>query len=522
MKNKRIEIIVISAVLILQTVLYIVFGTQKAYIHMDEAYSFGLASYDKTEIQDNADFYNNWHDSDYFADYLRVDEDEIYDFSPVYKNQINDVHPPLYYLLLRLFMGASVGTVTFWTGLVLNIIISLFISVFIYMISQKLLANQRYIKEKSAFVTLITACTSICISNVMYIRMYCLVTLFIVMTLYMHINLLNEERLKPRNLVAMAAVVICGAMTHYYYLFFILPLFFLFIIKYVREKAYRNMLMYIATYVVSVMTYVSIFPYAFDHLFSGYRGEGVTDKLLDFAKLQNRIFDFLSILNEYAFNMIFFLVFGLIIFLQCYRCCYSAQTTCGNSSFMLVCVPSAVYFAIASICSPYTEPRYILPIGGLIVMVSLCYTVRLLSDVCGEIYCGIISVFLAVLMCISPIFLELSPSFIFEERVEAAEAIRANSNLPALYTFNPNHNRFLDDIYLFCQTDESYITKDIEINRENIIKIFDGKNTSDGIIVYINGGWENDKVIGVISEALGLKTVEYVSRLNACDIYRLS
>ena len=125
MKNKRIEIIVISAVLILQTVLYIVFGTQKAYIHMDEAYSFGLASYDKTEIQDNADFYNNWHDSDYFADYLRVDEDEIYDFSPVYKNQINDVHPPLYYLLLRLFMGASVGTVTFWTGLVLNIIISL-------------------------------------------------------------------------------------------------------------------------------------------------------------------------------------------------------------------------------------------------------------------------------------------------------------------------------------------------------------------------------------------------------------
>ena len=155
-------------------------------------------------------------------------------------------------------------------------------------------------------------------------------------------------------------------------------------------------------------------------------------------------------------------------------------------------------------------------------MVSLCYTVRLLSDVCGEIYCGIISVFLAVLMCISPIFLELSPSFIFEERVEAAEAIRANSNLPALYTFNPNHNRFLDDIYLFCQTDESYITKDIEINRENIIKIFDGKNTSDGIIVYINGGWENDKVIGVISEALGLKTVEYVSRLNACDIYRLS
>ena len=28
-----------------------------AYIHMDEAYSLGLASYDKVEIQDNEDFY---------------------------------------------------------------------------------------------------------------------------------------------------------------------------------------------------------------------------------------------------------------------------------------------------------------------------------------------------------------------------------------------------------------------------------------------------------------------------------
>ena len=69
---------------------------------MDEAYSLGLASYHRTEIQENEDFYNTWHNKEYYEDYLEVDSDEQNDFSQVYENQKNDVHPPLYYLLLRM------------------------------------------------------------------------------------------------------------------------------------------------------------------------------------------------------------------------------------------------------------------------------------------------------------------------------------------------------------------------------------------------------------------------------------
>ena len=64
MKNKKIEIIVISIIIILQTLIYIFVGAKKSYIHMDEAYSMGLASYDKVEIQDNSDFYNTWHNKE--------------------------------------------------------------------------------------------------------------------------------------------------------------------------------------------------------------------------------------------------------------------------------------------------------------------------------------------------------------------------------------------------------------------------------------------------------------------------
>ena len=57
MKNKRTEVFIIIIILIIQTIIYVCVGMQKSYLHIDEAYSFGLTNYDKIEIQDNADFF---------------------------------------------------------------------------------------------------------------------------------------------------------------------------------------------------------------------------------------------------------------------------------------------------------------------------------------------------------------------------------------------------------------------------------------------------------------------------------
>ena len=109
---------------------------------MDEAYSFGLSSFERVELHESDDFFNRWHKSDYYLDYLVVDSDEQGDYTPVYENQKNDVHPPFYYLLLRVVMGFSVDEFTMWGGLALNIVIHLFITVFTYLIIKKLLAGE--------------------------------------------------------------------------------------------------------------------------------------------------------------------------------------------------------------------------------------------------------------------------------------------------------------------------------------------------------------------------------------------
>ena len=116
MKNKKRETLIIAIVLIIQTIIFAIAGANKEYIHMDEAYSLGLASYDKVEIQDNEDFYDNWHNKQYYEDYLTVNDDEIGEYSQVYVNQKNDVHPPIYYLLLRIAMGFNINSYSIFSS----------------------------------------------------------------------------------------------------------------------------------------------------------------------------------------------------------------------------------------------------------------------------------------------------------------------------------------------------------------------------------------------------------------------
>ena len=87
--------------------------------------------------------------------------------------------------------------------------------------------------------------------------------------------------------------------------------------------------------------------------------------------------------------------------------------------------------------------------------------------------------------------------------------------------FNSSHNRFLDDILLFSKVDESYVAKDIECTEDNIRKIFEGKDTSKGIVVFINAGQQNDDVLEVIENALSLSESTHLKRLNACDVYHV-
>ena len=107
--SKKLTVILFIVILLLQIAVRVFVGYRKEYFHMDEAYSYGLMNYNKIEITNNSDFYDTWHSKDYYKDYFEIGNDEISNFKPVYENQKNDVHPPLFYLLLRIASLFTVG-----------------------------------------------------------------------------------------------------------------------------------------------------------------------------------------------------------------------------------------------------------------------------------------------------------------------------------------------------------------------------------------------------------------------------
>ena len=52
-KGRLANLVIILTIILIQTLLYVFVASKKEYIHMDEAYSYGLTNYDRVNIYDN-------------------------------------------------------------------------------------------------------------------------------------------------------------------------------------------------------------------------------------------------------------------------------------------------------------------------------------------------------------------------------------------------------------------------------------------------------------------------------------
>lgn len=208
MKKTKLEkriIIVLFILIIFTQILAIIYATSKReYYHIDEYYSHGLIHYKRAFIFENEDFLNNWHDKEYYEDYLSIDEDEKNDFSRVYQNQIEDVHPPLYYLLLRIICNFNIGEFSIWPGTILNIIIFIISSIFLFLIAKEIFKNSYY----ALLICFVVGFSLATIETVMFVRMYELLILNILMLIYWHIRNRNKEKLNFKDMVLLYFMVI--------------------------------------------------------------------------------------------------------------------------------------------------------------------------------------------------------------------------------------------------------------------------------------------------------------------------
>lgn len=466
---------------------------------MDEAYSYGLMNYDKLNIADNEDFYNKWHNSNYFKDYLEVNSNEIWNLKPVYENQKNDVHPPLYYLLLRIFAIFSINNFSKWTGIILNITIFIISSIFVYLISNKLFKNRIY----SLLVCAINGATLISLESSIYIRMYELCNLNILIITYLHLKIFDKKELDLKSLLPITIFLIIGGLTHYYYFIYVLAIYIMFIYRYIKTKNYKNLIKYNVSVISAAIIYLLIFPYAINHILFGYRG--INKKNASFVK---NMAIYLYILSKGITNNLI-LIMSIVVYFICRK--KEKNNIKKNKKIRLLIIPTLLYFIIVAKNSPYTEIRYIIPIYSVsticLIYILKTYLRRVWDNKSTLFILGMIF----IIILYSPKITGQKLEFTYEKYNNIAKTIK-EKNQPIIYVFNNHNNRFLDDIYLFTLVDKSII-----IDYDKLDEYKSILNENNEFILIYNEGIGIEKIKSYIPEYKS----EYIQKMNACDIMNM-
>lgn len=542
-KYKTKIIILLIIIIILQLIYKIYVDYTKEDFFIDEIYSYGLMNNDQAFIFEREDFANAWHTGEYFNDYITVNSDEVFDLSTVYKNQVEDVHPPLYYLLLRIVATFTINTFTKWTGLILNLIIFVLSAIVVYKIGKNLFKNSIY----ALLLVILYGFSLFSMQNTSYIRMYQLLELQLLMLVYWHIKNFNKE-LNKKELLKLAILVITGFLTHYYYVIFAIGIYLVNILQYIKEKQWKNLLKYNLTLIISAVIAISVFPACLSHVFKGYRGK---DSINKFVKTKNSkiiwtsVIAYIKLIKNNMFNLdvkymaIFALILIPIILWKKRKL---------NDKIMYLVLPILTYLFVIIKSAPFVDLRYVVSIMVFISIV-LIYIIKNGLQVFlknRKIVLALVTI-LVIIYSIPTLYNEKF-KYIYYGNKEQIERLKEYKTVPCIYlysdvkiTYNKfashvNYLRMIDNVYILSNdfighydidvySDVSiseYLEifnmniEDIDINIKDILK---DKDTSKGILVFSQN--YNYKIMSYILEEMKLSQIDEVAKLQDIELYLL-
>lgn len=247
-----------AIIVALQVIVLICAASLKADLHIDEVYSYVISNSAEADRFSNVPgLQNQWVSGSDFDKVTTVQDGDQLDFVAAYNNTSTDCHPPMYYWALHAVCSLFPGLFSKWTGIGLNIVLFIACQVLIYLISKKLIRNDLLTLVPS----LLYGFTALCVGNVEFIRMY--VLLAALCMLYVYQSLLIAERgVKPSTVLPCCATVFVGAMTQYYFLFFVFWMALIYGIWLLSHKRVRDALIYGVLHIVAVVGMLLTFPFA--------------------------------------------------------------------------------------------------------------------------------------------------------------------------------------------------------------------------------------------------------------------
>lgn len=447
------------------------FCTRKQGFHEDELYTYySTARTNGFYVEDG-----KWMERDAYRNEFVVLPEERFQYGLIKQVQSWDVHPPMYYWVFHTVASLVPGVFSKWIGLSVNL--------FFHGMNLILLAYLTYLasgrdERLPLPVMFIYGFSPAAMSGVVFIRMYEMLTTFVLLCAVLHVRAaLREHRLSVKMLLSMAAVTYVGFLTQYYYFIFLFFLAIAFCVWLLwRDRKLGNCLRYglfqALAFVLAYLTYPA-FP---GQMFKGQRGAQATENFFNLSNTLERLRFFWDLINRYVFGGLFGLMLLFLVAAVAAERVQSGrgagkETSFGAVFYMLLFTAVGYFLAVSktALLLGDTSNRYQLPIYGIAALLVVSCAERLLKQFSGKRMAGVAAVFCLAIVALS--YVRADVVFLYPEAAEAVALAseQAAAHIPVVYVYKPGEEWCVwavadelmeyDRVYFVSAADEEPITE---------------------------------------------------------------
>ena len=229
-----------------------------------------LDNFKLTETESYKAYFHHWHDSDYYQKALTVQPEDRFSYGRVSYNQSLDVHPPLYYYLLHTICSFFPNQFSWWFSYSINLVFYIGTLIMLYITARKLKIS----RDKSLLCVLLWGLSAAGTNEICFLRMYMMLTFFMLCITYLHLLLLHDFRI--RYIVGIMVLDTLSFLTQYYAYIYVFFITLFFIIRLFRKREFKKGLHFGFAILSCVGLAILIFPAAIRHIFAGHYSDTVT------------------------------------------------------------------------------------------------------------------------------------------------------------------------------------------------------------------------------------------------------
>ncbi len=316
-------------------------------------------------------------------EYLTIEKSDILNFISVYYNQVRDVHPPLFYVLVHIVSCIAYGIFSKYIIFAINIVFFIMTAYVIRRIF--ILLNKKWL----GLIAIVFYGFSIgAASTVVFLRMYTMLAFFCIEYLYINMNILKSNlEISKENKWKLFTCVLLGFLTQYYFCIFAAIIFVIMAARMIYKKKYSSLKRYLLTHIVTAIIGIILFPAAINHIFFSYRGASGLDSgrtlVESISFYLNRLAYAFSINNILMFILSGVCILGIIVAVVRKIASKDKKIT-KIYYYELIIIPTICYFIIVSKIAPKMEAkyaiRYIMPILPEIAIIFILGAYRILNN----------------------------------------------------------------------------------------------------------------------------------------------